>query len=314
MNLNKAAAVLLKTPGNIEIQELSLDPLKEGDVLVENLYSGVSTGTERLLFEGRMPEFPGMGYPLVPGYECFGRVVEKSKSSKINIGEMVFVPGATCYGEIKGLFGGASSHLVVNEKRIVKMTRGENQENILLALAATAQHVINTGNKLPNLIIGHGTLGRLLARIIVLNGGSPIVVEKSADRRKGQFGYKVLSPAEITGKKFDCVVDVSGDAKQLDFFISLLKKQGELVLAGFYQDSISFDFVPTFLREIRLRVSAQWEQKDLDEVSTAVNSGKLDLSGLITHSISAKKANFAYETAFNNPSCLKMVIDWKEFH
>ena len=314
MNLNKAAAVLLKTPGNIEIQELFLDPLKEGDVLVENLYSGVSTGTERLLFEGRMPEFPGMGYPLVPGYECFGRVVEKSKSSKINIGEMVFVPGATCYGEIKGLFGGASSHLVVNEKRIVKMTRGENQENILLALAATAQHVINTGNKLPNLIIGHGTLGRLLARIIVLNGGSPIVVEKSADRRKGQFGYKVLSPAEIIGKKFDCVVDVSGDAKQLDFFISLLKKQGELVLAGFYQDSISFDFVPTFLREIRLRISAQWEQKDLDEVSTAVNSGKLDLSGLITHSISAKKAKFAYETAFNNPSCLKMVIDWKEFH
>ena len=314
MNLNKAAAVLLKTPGNIEIQELFLDPLKEGDVLVENLYSGVSTGTERLLFEGRMPEFPGMGYPLVPGYECFGRVVEKSKSSKLNVGEMVFVPGATCYGEIKGLFGGASSHLVVNEKRIVKMTRGENRENILLALAATAQHVINTGNKLPNLIIGHGTLGRLLARIIVLNGGSPIVVEKSADRRKGQFDYEVLSPAEIIGKKFDCVVDVSGDAKKLDFFISLLKKQGELVLAGFYQDSISFDFVPTFLRETRLRVSAQWEQKDLDEVSTAVNSGKLDLSGLITHSISAKEANFAYETAFNNPSCLKMVIDWKEFH
>ena len=83
MNLNKAAAVLLKTPGNIEIQELFLDPLKEGDVLVENLYSGVSTGTERLLFEGRMPEFPGMGYPLVPGYECFGRVVEISESSKL---------------------------------------------------------------------------------------------------------------------------------------------------------------------------------------------------------------------------------------
>ena len=30
-------------------------------------WSGISTGTERLLWSGRMPPFPGLGYPLVPG-------------------------------------------------------------------------------------------------------------------------------------------------------------------------------------------------------------------------------------------------------
>jgi bacteriochlorophyllide a dehydrogenase len=43
-------------------------------VVVDVEWSGISTGTERLLFTGRMPPSPGMGYPLVPGYESVGRV------------------------------------------------------------------------------------------------------------------------------------------------------------------------------------------------------------------------------------------------
>ena len=49
--------------------------LTADDVVVDIEYSGISTGTERLLWTGRMPAFPGMGYPLVPGYESVGRVV-----------------------------------------------------------------------------------------------------------------------------------------------------------------------------------------------------------------------------------------------
>ena len=47
------------------------------DVVVRTEWTGVSTGTERLLFDGRMPPFPGLGYPLVPGYETVG-VVESA--------------------------------------------------------------------------------------------------------------------------------------------------------------------------------------------------------------------------------------------
>ena len=71
---NKASVVLLKKPGEIHVERIELDSLSEDDLLVENFYSGISSGTERLLFEGRMPAFQGMGYPLVPGYVCFGKV------------------------------------------------------------------------------------------------------------------------------------------------------------------------------------------------------------------------------------------------
>jgi 2-desacetyl-2-hydroxyethyl bacteriochlorophyllide A dehydrogenase len=45
-----------------------------------------------------MPHFPGMGYPLVPGYESVGVVIEAGADCRAALGETVFVPGARCYG------------------------------------------------------------------------------------------------------------------------------------------------------------------------------------------------------------------------
>ena len=69
-------AVVLKQPELVELDRLALITPTADDVVVDVDWSGVSIGTERLLWSGRMPSFPGMGYPLVPGYESAGRVVE----------------------------------------------------------------------------------------------------------------------------------------------------------------------------------------------------------------------------------------------
>ena len=62
-------------------------------MVVDIDFSGISTGTERLLWNGRMPMFPGMGYPLVPGYESVGRVVQAGPKAQHKVGSTVFVPG-----------------------------------------------------------------------------------------------------------------------------------------------------------------------------------------------------------------------------
>ena len=48
-------------------------------------------------WSGEMPPFPGMGYPLVPGYEAAGEVVEAGSLTGFKAGERVFVPGANCF-------------------------------------------------------------------------------------------------------------------------------------------------------------------------------------------------------------------------
>ena len=62
-----ALAIVLEEPGRLALSRLPIDSPGEADVVVATNWSGVSTGTERLLYTGRMPDFPGMGYPLVPG-------------------------------------------------------------------------------------------------------------------------------------------------------------------------------------------------------------------------------------------------------
>ncbi len=307
-----ALAVILDQPKHIALQRLAIDAPGSGDVLVEIAWSGISTGTERLLWSGSMPSFPGMGYPLVPGYESVGRVVEAGPESGRSVGDWVFVPGAQCYGEIRGLFGGSASRVTVPGARVTPVDETLGEQGVLLALAATAYHAITAeGAKGPDLIIGHGALGRLLARIAVARGGpAPTVWEINADRMEGADGYTVLRPDDDPHRDYASIYDVSGDSSLLDSLVGRLAKGGEIVLAGFYSDRLSFAFAPAFIKEARLRIAAEFTPGDLSAVSQLVAREALSLEGLITHHAEPEAAGAAYETAFSQSGCLKMVLDW----
>ncbi len=306
-------AVVLEQPERIALRELELAPPGVGEVTVDIDWSGISTGTERLLWTGKMPPFPGMGYPLVPGYESVGRVTEVGEDASLEIGQQVFVPGANCYGDVRGLFGGSASRVVVSEKRVTPIDSSLAEQGILLALAATAYHASGgmTG-KQPDLIIGHGVLGRLLARIAVLLGLEPPVVwEKNPARQSGADGYYVVDPADDDRNHYRHIYDVSGDSKLIDTLVGCLDKGGEIVLAGFYAQPVSFLFPPAFMKEARFRVAAEWQSEDLVAVNDLVASGDLSLADLITHQHEAQQADQAYRTAFGDPACLKMILDWR---
>jgi 3-hydroxyethyl bacteriochlorophyllide a dehydrogenase len=305
-------AVVLKQPEQVELDRLALTAPTPDDVVVDVEWSGVSTGTERLLWSGRMPPFPGMGYPLVPGYESVGRVVEAGSSSGLHPGQRVFVPGAKCFGEVRGLFGASASRLVVPAKRVVPIDQQLGDRGILLALAATAYHAIAAkGASAPDCIVGHGVLGRLLARIsIAVRNEPPTVWEKNPSRAGGAVGYGVIDPEHDTRRDYKNIYDVSGDANLLDSLIGRIASGGEIVLAGFYSERLSFAFPPAFMREARLRVAAEWQPPDLVATRALIDSGRLSLDRLISHRQPASTAPEAYSVAFNNPSCLKMVLDW----
>ena len=305
----QSRAIVLEAPENLAIGRLGLSTPGADDVVVDTLWSGISTGTERLLYTGRMPAFPGMGYPLVPGYESVGVVRSAGGSAGVAVGTTVFVPGAHCFADAKCLFGAAAERLVVPGSRVVPISEGLGERGVLLALAATAQHALS-GHALPELIVGHGVLGRLLARLTVLAGGSPVVWERQAGRRGGAVGYDVVDPEADARRDYRSVYDVSGDAGLLDTLVGRLAPGGEVVLAGFYSERLSFAFAPAFMREARIRIAAQWQRADLDHVAALAASGALDLSGLLTHQAAAGGAQAAYRTAFEDMDCLKMTLDW----
>ncbi len=305
-------AVVLERPEQLVLSRLDLTDATDEDVTVDIEWSGISTGTERLLWSGRMPAFPGMGYPLVPGYESVGRVAKAGSLSGRQVGERVFVPGAKCFGDVRGLFGGAAAHVVLPGARTIPFAEDLAEQGVLLALAATAHHAHSMEGLIqPDLIIGHGVLGRMMARLAVVAGGSPTVWETNPARRDGAAGYAVIDPSADTRRDYQCICDVSGDSSLLDTLISRLAPGGEVVLAGFYDEPLSFVFPPAFMREARIRIAAQWLPSDLAAVKNLAESGRLSLDGLITHRADAMEADSAYRTAFGDPTCLKMILDWR---
>ncbi|KPP92147.1 MAG: 3-hydroxyethyl bacteriochlorophyllide a dehydrogenase BchC [Rhodobacteraceae bacterium HLUCCA08] len=310
----KTTAVLLDAPRSLGLAELALTEPKENDIVIEIDRSGISTGTEKLFWTGDMPPFPGSGYPLVPGYEATGEVVEAPRHVSLRPGQRVFVPGAACYEGAHGLFGGSARRIVTDAARVTPVDAALGAEGALLALAATARHAIaGQGNRMPELIIGHGVLGRLLARLTIAAGSPPPVVwDIDPARQAGAEGYDVIHPDTDERRDYGCIFDASGRSDLLDTWIGRLARGGEVVLAGFYAAPLQFAFPPAFMREARLRIAAEWQPADMTATRALVESGALSLAGLITHTRPAAEAAEAYETAFSDPACLKMILDWSQ--
>lgn len=130
------------------------------------------------------------------------------KGVGLSEGDRVFVPGANCYQDVRGLFGGAAKHLIVPAARVVKLDQRFDDRGVLIALAATAYHAIaGEGATVPELIIGHGIVGRLIARIAVaLGADAPLVWETNDTRREGALDIPLLIRPKI------CVVIITRSA------------------------------------------------------------------------------------------------------
>lgn len=217
---------------------------------------------------------------------------------------------ARIYTEARGLFGGTARRVVMPGIRAIPIPESLGRDGILMALAATAHHAI-AGGTTPDLIVGHGILGQLLARLTIAMGGpAPTVWETNPTRRQGD-GYLVVDPESDARRDYGTIIDASGATDIVDALIGRLAKRGEIVLAGFYS-RISFGFPPAFMREARLRISAEFTPEDLAATRSLAESGALSLAELISHVRPADQAVDAYPAAFEDATCRKMVLDWRQ--
>ena len=232
----------------------------------------------------------------------------------MKVGQFVFVPGARCFGEVRGLFGGAAARVVVPASRVTPIDERLGERGVLLALAATAYHALASGAAInPDLIVGHGVLGRLLARVAVALGSEPPVVwETNRDRADGAVGYAVVHPDEDTRRDYRAIYDVSGDASLLDTLDRTARAaRRDRARRVLHRRRCRSRSRPHSCARRASASRRSGEPEDLVAVKALAESGRLSLDGLITHREEATRASSAYRTAFEDSSCLKMILDWR---
>ncbi len=309
-------AVVLEEPERLVVRQLELSPPGDDDVVVDIEWSGISTGTERLLWSGRMPAFPGMGYPLVPGYESVGRVASAARRAAVRrVGERVFVPGARCFGDVRGLFGGAARRVVVPgaARGADRRRAGRARRSCSRWPRRRTTRCRPTRRPFPiSSSVTACSAGCSRASPSLRGAPRPPVWERNPPRARAPTATAWSIPADDARRDYRAIYDVSGDAALLDTLIARLAPGGEIVLAGFYAEPLSFAFPPAFMREARIRVAAQWQPRDLVAVRRAGRVGSA-VARRAHHAPRSRRRRRAARTAPRSaiPSCLKMVLDWR---
>jgi 3-hydroxyethyl bacteriochlorophyllide a dehydrogenase len=330
----KTKAIVIPAADTIELREVELKPLGADDVLIRTTLTSISAGTERMLLKGVMPH-PMLQFPVVPGYETVGEVIEAGENAQGWLGKRVYVGGNYGFVGVNPAFGGQSAHIVAPVSHLTDLQSLTDEQGVLLALAATALHGVDVA-EIPDariqspdrtsanldsgiwtlLVLGQGIVGQLAARFVRMHarGATVHVTDTVESRLRLSVADEVVSaqppshgpPSPGT---YDVLIDATGKMDAIAPRLMSVKKGGRVVLLGYY-DKIDLPYMPVFLRELTLASSMQWAPGDLVRARDAIASGEIEVRSLITHCLPADEVPKAFEVAFNDPDCVKMILSW----
>ncbi len=223
-------------PGKAQLQVETLLPPREGSVLVETLYSGISRGTERLVSAGAVPasewrtmrapmqagEFP---FPVKYGYSAAGRISEGPQDL---VGRTVF-----CLHPHQDRFLAPLTTLAFIPDDIppARATLAANMET---ALNAVWDAGVTPGNRVA--IIGAGIVGLLTANIAARIPATEVTVIDTNPGRSTiarKLGCRFALPADAP-YDCDCVFHTSATAAGLRTAIAAAGPEAAVVEMSWY--------------------------------------------------------------------------------
>ena len=234
----QARAFWVTAPGRGEIRGEALGTPSGSDVVVQALYSGISRGTEALVFGGHVPrsewgrmrapfqagEFPA---PVKYGYSSVGRVVSGPEELT---GRTVFVlhPHQTRF-----IVPAAAVHVVPDEIPPARAVLAANLETALNGVWDARPHV---GDRIS--VIGAGAVGCLAAWLAARIPGCDVELVDINPRRAAvarAIGVRFAEPAAAADEA-DLVIHASGAPAGLDLALRVAAVEAMIVELSWFGD------------------------------------------------------------------------------
>lgn len=313
-----ARTIVFARAGELAVRDASLRVAAAHEVVVDTAYSAISAGTERLLFGGKLPGFPMLRFPLVPGYEAVGTVARVGDAVRnVAVGDEVFVGGSMCYTDVAAAFGGQSSRVIKDASLVVPLHGIPLARAPLLALAATSLHgVLRLGDVRGKrvCVLGMGAIGQFAARFLRAAGAIVLAADTSVDRLKIDIPLEAaldLSTSTLDShvRDLDAVVEATGRSETIADCSRALRPGGVVALLSYY-DVLHVPYVDLFVKEISLLVAREWAHADLLAARDALANGTIGIGDLGDCIIPATDHERAYDIAFNDPSISKVILQW----
>jgi 2-desacetyl-2-hydroxyethyl bacteriochlorophyllide A dehydrogenase len=235
---DEARAFWVTAPGRGEIRREALGTPSDGEVLVRALYSGISRGTEALVFNDLVPpsewdrmrapfqagEFPA---PVKYGYSSVGRVVSGPRDLT---GRTVFVlhPHQTRF-----IVPAGAVHVLPDGIPPARAVLAANLETALNGVWDGRPHV---GDRIA--VIGAGTVGCLAAWVASRIAGCDVELVDINPRRAAAaaaLGVRFAAPAEAA-READLVIHASGVPAGLEHALQIAGEEATIVELSWFGD------------------------------------------------------------------------------
>jgi threonine dehydrogenase-like Zn-dependent dehydrogenase len=318
-NLASPARALFHTaPRCVDIREVPAPRPAAGEVLVRTLCSGISGGTERLVYRGEVPAdlalddtIDALGgtfsYPFAYGYACVGEVAES--------GRRVFA-----FHPHQDVFAARADDLV-------PLPAIAPASATLFPLVETALQVTldaGAGYRDRVIVLGGGVLGLLTTLLLQRSGWRPLLAEPRAWRRDlaGSLGVAGAAPQELAGEKVPLVIDASGNPEAPAMALDLLAREGTLLIASwfgtkpvvlplggaFHRERLSIR--STQVSTVPARLSGTWSRSRRRRETAELLTG-LPLAQLCTHVFAFDRAAEAFRAVDEGiPGLMHAVLDY----
>lgn len=337
-------SILINNPGEVEIREVEMPVVKEGEVLLKLIYGGIC-GSDLGTYRGT---FAYASYPRIPGHEFSAEIVEIGENNRgLRKGMIVtcnpYFNCSTCYSCKKGLVNCCTTNETMGCQRdgafseyitmpIERVYDGKGLSAKTLALIepfCISYHGVSRANVKEGdtvLVMGAGTIGVLAAVAAKALGAKVYISDVAA--QKLEYAYKefkldgmVLNENsesfekqinEITnGNGFDVTIEAVGLPSTFQNCIDAASFGGRVVLIGVGKQNLDFNFTLIQKKELNVFGSRNALKKDFLELIDIVKEGKVDLEKVVTNTYKFEEAGKAFEDFNNNgSSMLKVLIEF----
>jgi len=231
--MQKATSLWHISDTSSALQTASLDKFGKDYLLVKSLYSLISTGTERLVATGKVPNalhksmaVPGMDgsfeFPIKYGYSLVGQILSKGDLE----GQLVHL----LHPHQDLLQTERQSFSIVPKE--IPTKRAALASNVETALNAIWDSGVSIGDKV--VVCGFGMIGGLVASVLSLMPAVEVaILERNSSRihQAKQMGFMV-NPIDLEG--FDYSFHTSGSSSGLQTCIEAVGMEGKIVELSWY--------------------------------------------------------------------------------
>lgn len=332
-------AVVLKSPGELEVEEVERPASGGGHALIQVTHSGVC-GTDLKIYDGGIP----VHHPLVMGHEMIGTLVEGGGTS-IAAGTRVIVnPVLSCeacfhcrIGQdhlcLNGLLqgrdtdGGFAEYLTAPLSNVFPLPPGvDSQVAPLIQVFTTCLHAQRLVSMLPGesvVVLGLGVTGLLHVELAKARGAYPVIgVTRSAWKRElaEELGADLTLPAGEEAKEgvleatqglgADLVIDSAGKPSTLAEAVNLARVGGRLLLFGINTaQQVTLPFYRLYYKELAIFNARAARHEDYTASIDLVERGVIRLEPLVSQVMPLDKLDEALRLlASDDPRRMKIIL------